>query len=64
MLIARMSAKAKGSDLEAAHIAAHLRDAGVDAHAHYDLPTDTYTVSTPATPDPRAKRIIDSLLGR
>lgn len=62
-ILARFAA-VPGADLEAGRITAHLQHEGVDAEAHYDLRTDTYTVSTPVTPDTRAARVMSQLLGR
>lgn len=59
-ILARFAA-VKGADLEAGRITAHLQQEGVDAEAHYDLRTDTYTVSTPVSPDPRAERAMNKL---
>lgn len=53
-----------GNDEKAANLAAAMQAEGVDAQAHYDLPTRTYTVTTPVTPDPRAQRVMNQLLGR
>jgi hypothetical protein len=53
-----------GSDERAADLASAMQAEGVDATARYETSTGTFTVTTPVSPDPRAKRIIDSLLGR
>lgn len=50
-----------GSDQKAASLAAAMQAEGVDAQAHYDLRTGTYTVSTPVSPDPRAERAMNKL---
>lgn len=53
-----------GNDRKAADLAAAMQHEGVDAQAHYNLSTGTYTVTTPVTPDPRAQRVMNQLLGR
>lgn len=50
-----------GNDRRAADLAAAMQAEGVDATARYDLPNRTYTVTSH---DPRAKRVMNALLGR
>lgn len=53
-----------GNDSKAAGLAAAMQHEGVDAQARYDLRTGTYIVTTPVTPDTRAQRVMNRLLGR